>query len=38
MPSAVFNAYGSEIHLVEDEKRQRKPKSAEYRMAWDLIK
>jgi len=37
MPDDVFNSYGSEIHLVEDEKRQRKPRSAAYRMAWHLI-
>jgi hypothetical protein len=33
----VFINYGSEIHLVEADKRQRKPRSAEYRNAWDLI-
>lgn len=38
MPSLVFTSYKSEIHLVEAEKRQRKPKSSEYREAWDLIK
>lgn len=37
MPSAVFNSYGSEIHLVEEEKRQRKPKSYEFREAWELL-
>ena len=37
MPVDIFISYGSEIHLVEDEKRQRKPKSASYREAWDLI-
>jgi hypothetical protein len=36
-PSVVFIGYGSEIHLVEAEKRQRKPKSADYRDRWDLI-
>lgn len=36
-PVSVFIAYGSEIHLVEAEKRQRKPRSAEYRDAWELI-
>jgi hypothetical protein len=36
-PSAVFNSYGSEIHLVEAVRRQRKPKSAAYRNAWELI-
>jgi len=33
----VFIGYGSEIHMVEADKRQRKPGSAEYRDAWDLI-
>ena len=37
MPSDVFISYGSEIHLVETVKRQRKPKSREYRNAWDLV-
>ncbi|SEQ08164.1 group I intron-associated PD-(D/E)XK endonuclease [Neolewinella agarilytica] len=37
MPSIVFNSYGSEIHLVEDSKRQRKPKSAQFRNAWSLL-
>lgn len=36
-PVGVFIEYGSEIHLVEEEKRQRKPRSAEYRDAWNLI-
>jgi hypothetical protein len=36
-PSETFISYGSEIHLVEAEKRQRKPKSADYRDRWDLI-
>ncbi len=33
----VFIGYGSEIHMVEADKRQRKPESAIYRDAWDLI-
>ncbi|MFK7933548.1 MAG: group I intron-associated PD-(D/E)XK endonuclease [Saprospiraceae bacterium] len=37
MPSEIFISYGSEIHLVETDKRQRKPRSAEYRNAWKLI-
>lgn len=37
MPSEVFIGYGSEIHLVETDKRQRKPKSACYKEAWHLI-
>ena len=36
-PVDVFVGYGSEIHLVESNKRQRKPKSAIYREAWKLI-
>ncbi|URD50796.1 group I intron-associated PD-(D/E)XK endonuclease [Chroococcidiopsis sp. CCNUC1] len=36
-PVDVFIGYGSEIHLVEAEKRQRKPRSANYRDAWKLI-
>jgi PD-(D/E)XK endonuclease len=38
MPVNVFISYSSEIHLVETEKRQRKPKSADYREAWHLLK
>ncbi|GAB4253052.1 MAG: hypothetical protein Kow0027_18100 [Saprospiraceae bacterium] len=37
MPAEVFIGYGSEIHLVETSKRQRKPASADYREAWELI-
>jgi PD-(D/E)XK endonuclease len=37
IPSDVFISYGSELHLVETDKRQRKPRSAEYRDAWQLI-
>ena len=36
-PCEVFIGYGSEIHLVEADKRQRRPRSADYRDAWDLI-
>jgi hypothetical protein len=36
-PVDVFISYGSEIHLVECDKRQRKPRSAQYRGAWKLI-
>jgi hypothetical protein len=36
-PCDVFIGYGSQISLVEAPKRQRKPQSAEYRDAWDLI-
>lgn len=37
-PVNVFIGYGSEIHLVEVEKRQRKPRSSEFRNAWNLVK
>jgi PD-(D/E)XK endonuclease len=37
MPVNDFISYGSEIHLVETEKRQRKPKSSDFREAWQLI-
>jgi len=36
-PVEVFIAYASQIYLVETDKRQRKPRSAEYREAWNLI-
>jgi hypothetical protein len=36
-PVSVFVKFGSEIHMVENQKRQRKPISASYREAWDLI-
>ena len=36
-PVDVFISYSSEIHLVEADKRQRKPQSAKYRDAWHLI-
>jgi hypothetical protein len=36
-PIAVFISYASEIHLVEMDKRQRRPRSATYRDAWELI-
>jgi len=37
IPCRVFINYGSEIHFVEAAKRQRKPKSSEFKNAWDLI-
>ena len=37
VPVADFIAYGSEIHIVEADKRQRKPKSASFREAWNLL-
>jgi hypothetical protein len=36
-PVEVFIAYGSEIHLVDADKRQRRLQSAQYRDRWDLI-
>ena len=36
-PVNVFISYGSEIHIVEVDNRQRRPRSARYRDAWDLI-
>jgi hypothetical protein len=36
-PVDVFTDYGSEIHMVECDKRQRRPRSAKYRDAWNLI-
>jgi len=38
MPAEVFLSYKSEIHFVESEKRQRKPRSSEFREAWHLLK
>ncbi|GAB2549024.1 group I intron-associated PD-(D/E)XK endonuclease [Spirosoma aerophilum] len=38
MPIADFIGYASEIHLVETDKRQRKPKSAFFREAWQLLR
>ena len=36
-PASVFISFASEIHLVEADKRQRKPGSSGYRDAWNLI-
>jgi len=36
-PVRVFISFGSEIHMVEAERRQRRPRSAAFRDAWDLI-
>ena len=36
-PVEVFIGYGSSLSLVESDKRQRKPKSANYREAFELI-
>lgn len=37
MPVSVFCRYGSTVTFVESDKRQRKPKSANYRERWDLL-
>lgn len=37
LPVEVFISYGSEIHFVETDKRQRKPRSAKFREAWELL-
>jgi len=36
-PVEVFIGYGSTVQMVETDKRQRKPKSADYRDAWSHI-
>jgi hypothetical protein len=36
-PVEVFIGYASQIQFVESDKRQRKPRSAKYRDAWELI-
>ena len=37
MPLSVFNSYSSTICLIESDKRQRKPRSAQYRERWDSL-
>lgn len=37
MPHDVSNSYASTISLVEADKRQRKPRSLQYRNRWDLL-
>jgi len=37
MPVSVFCEYESTITFVEEDKRQRRPKSAGYRERWDLL-
>ncbi len=37
MPVEVFASFASSISLVENAKRQRKPRSASYRERWDLL-
>jgi len=36
-PVEVFIGFGSEIHMVEADRRQRRPRSSAYRDAWHLI-
>jgi len=38
MPIHVFIRYRSGVSLVENQKRQRQPRSAQYRERWDLLK
>ncbi|MGH7197331.1 MAG: group I intron-associated PD-(D/E)XK endonuclease [Candidatus Omnitrophota bacterium] len=38
MPLRVFSSYKSGITFVEEATRQRKPRSSQYREAWDLLK
>lgn len=37
MPVGVFISYQSGISLVEQSKRQRRPRSVQYRERWDLL-
>lgn len=37
MPVDVFTGFKSTISFIEADKRQRKPKSADYKECWDLI-
>jgi hypothetical protein len=37
MPIDIFSCYSSTVTLIEENKRQRKPISAEYRERWDLL-
>lgn len=37
IPVSVFSTYVSTITFVETDKRQRKPRSADYRERWDLL-
>jgi len=37
MPVEVFTSYASSIAIIEDVKRQRPPRSHEFRERWDLI-
>ena len=37
MPLSEFSSYESTVTFVEEDKRQRKPKSAKYKERWDLL-
>lgn len=37
MPVSVFTGYKGTVTFIEADKRQRKPKSAEYKERWDLL-
>lgn len=37
MPISVFLSYESTVTFIEADKRQRKPKSADFRERWDLL-
>ena len=37
IPAKIFNGFGSTISFVEESKRQRLPRSAEYRERWELL-
>jgi hypothetical protein len=37
MPVSIFSSYESTITFIEVDKRQRKPRSAQYRERWDLL-
>jgi hypothetical protein len=36
-PIDVFISFGSEIHMVKSQNRQRKARAEEYREAWSLL-
>ncbi len=38
IPSEVFNSYGSCVTFVEESKRQRLPKSAQYKEQWNFFR
>lgn len=37
IPAKIFNGFASTIYFIEDDKRQRLPKSAVYKDCWHLI-